>query len=124
MAEPIILASSSSGRVELVRGRGTQVALDAKFIPAQPAPTDERAWTSYVAWAVKDDADDAWQLSVTPDFVTRGGPRQLPALKANSEPAARAWLELLAHTWLQLVDDTRKGEPTTGTTHLAVMLHR
>ena len=124
MVNPIILASTTSGRVELVRGRGTRTALEAKFIPTQSAGgTDERAWTSYVAWAIKDNADGGWQLSVTPEFVTRGGPRQLPAVRASSEAVARAWLELLAHTWLQLVDATND-QPATCSSQLVVLRPR
>jgi hypothetical protein len=106
VAEPIVLASSPAGRVELIRGRRSRPALDVKFVPAHPA-VDRHSdrWTSYIAWADKDDAHDRWHIGVTPDFVTRDELQHLPALQANSESAARAWLELLGQTWLRLVDD-------------------
>ena len=106
MAEPIVLASSPAGRVELIRGRRSRPALDVKFVPAQSAvDLDSGSWISYIAWADKDDVHDRWHIGVTPDFVTRDELQHLPALQATGETAARAWLVLLGQTWLRLVDD-------------------
>ena len=106
MAEPIVLASSLAGRVELIRGRRSRPALDVKFVPAHSAvDLDSGSWISYIAWADKDDVHDRWHIGVTPDFVTRDELQHLPTLQANSESAARAWLVLLGQTWLRLVDD-------------------
>ena len=109
MADPIILASSPAGHVELRTGHRSSPALDAKFVPASPQrPT--QVWTSYVAWAVKDHTHNGWNLCVTPEFVTRGRLQQLPPLRAEDELAATAWLSLLAHSWLRLVETTTEGD--------------
>lgn len=101
MAEPILLATSAIGRIELVTRAGARPALDAKFVPGAQAAGLMQTWTSYVAWAERtSDPAGNWQIRVTPDYVNPGDRHQIPPITATDERAARAWLSLLAQSWL------------------------